>query len=329
MKKYFLVIYLLSSLPSYTQMLSEKSMLDIKVIENNIKSYAKNIVYAEDWLDRFKADSAFTRGLVQALKQPYSFYYNFDSIETISKLYAPDSSFKIFTWQISKDLNYYRQKGAIQMNTTDGSLKLFPLFDFSEFTNNPVDSVRNSGHWIGAMYYKIILKKFNNKNYYTLLGLDENNARSSKKWIEVLTFNENNEPQFGGRFFNYPANDKTKPPQPAYRFCLEFKKDGGARMNYDSRYDEIIFDHLSSESSEDNGKHNLVPYGDYEGFKWINGTWTFVKNPFANAVFDENQSALPNALLDEKGNRIEKKLDDASKKNQQKQLPKKEDNLFK
>ncbi|MFX8657116.1 hypothetical protein ABTM30_19720, partial [Acinetobacter baumannii] len=84
--------------------------------------------------------------------------------------------------------------------------------------------------------------------------------RSNKKWIEVLTFNEKGEPQFGGRFFNYPANDVTKPAQPAFRFCLEFKKDAGARMNYDSRYDEIIFDHLSSESAEETAKHTLVPY---------------------------------------------------------------------
>lgn len=294
-------------------------------MELQLKNDADSMVYADDWFTRFRADSSFIKNFVQALKQPYSFWYNFDSVKAISKLYAPDSSFKIFTWEVMKDFTYYRQRGAIQLPTDDGSLKLIPLFDFSDFTAKPYDSVRNAQHWIGAMYYKIILKTYNNKKYYTLLGLDDNNARSNKKWIEVLTFDNEGKPQFGGRFI-YPANDATKPPQGAARFCLEFKKDAGARMNYDTRYDVIVFDHLTSESDDIKSKHTLIPYGDYEGFKWINGAWNYVKNPFSNTVFDEKQNSFPSLLLDENGNRVEKKLDDASKKNQQKQPVKQDDN---
>lgn len=297
----------------------------MQAMELQLKNDADSMVYADDWFTRFRADSSFIKNFVQALKQPYSFWYNFDSVKAISKLYAPDSSFKIFTWEVMKDFTYYRQRGAIQLPTDDGSLKLIPLFDFSDFTAKPYDSVRNAQHWIGAMYYKIILKTYNNKKYYTLLGLDDNNARSNKKWIEVLTFDNEGKPQFGGRFI-YPANDATKPPQGAARFCLEFKKDAGARMNYDTRYDVIVFDHLTSESDDIKSKHTLIPYGDYEGFKWINGAWNYVKNPFSNTVFDEKQNSFPSLLLDENGNRVEKKLDDASKKNQQKQPVKQDDN---
>lgn len=290
-----------------------ESLQKMQAMELQLKNDADSMVYADDWFTRFRADSSFIKNFVQALKQPYSFWYNFDSVKAISKLYAPDSSFKIFTWEVMKDFTYYRQRGAIQLPTDDGSLKLIPLFDFSDFTAKPYDSVRNAQHWIGAMYYKIILKTYNNKKYYTLLGLDDNNARSNKKWIEVLTFDNEGKPQFGGRFI-YPANDATKPPQGAARFCLEFKKDAGARMNYDTRYDVIVFDHLTSESDDIKSKHTLIPYGDYEGFKWINGAWNYVKNPFSNTVFDEKQNSFPSLLLDENGNRVEKKLDDASKK---------------
>jgi hypothetical protein len=44
------------------------------------------------------------------------------------------------------------------MKTTDGSLKLFPLFDMSEFTNRPTDSLRTNQNWIGALYYGIVKK---------------------------------------------------------------------------------------------------------------------------------------------------------------------------
>ncbi len=246
-------------------------------MEESMKQNAFDIVNAEELVDRLRADSAFTRSLVQALKIPYSFSYGFDSLKskTISVLYAPDSSFRIFTWQIMRDFTYYRQKGAIQMHTTDGSLKLVPLYDFSDFTENPFDSVRNNEHWIGAVYYNIIQKKYNNKNYYTLIGYDENDARSTKKWIEVLTFDADNKPQFGGQYFNYP-NDDYKPRQPAYRFCLEFKKSANAKLNYDPELGMIMFASLTSEVGEPGSRFTLIPIGNFEGFKWVNGKWVYV-----------------------------------------------------
>ncbi len=317
MKKISFLIILFASLSAKSQTITQTNLKRLQHIEDSIKPFANDIVNAEEWIDRFRADSFFTRGFVRALVIPNSFYYNFDSLQ-ISKVIAPDSSFKIFTWQVMKDFSYYRQRGAIQMHTDDGSLKLFPLFDYSEFAVNPTDSVRDAHHWIGAIYYKIILKTFNNKKYYTLIGSDENDARSNKKWIEVLTFDAAGNPQFGGKFFSYPITDETKPKQPAYRFCLEYKRDGGVRMNYDERYDAIIFDHLTAEGDDAKNKYSLIPYGDYEGFRWINGVWKFLSNPFANVIFDDKQSTFPAKLIDEKGKVNEKKLIEQSKKNMKK-----------
>ncbi len=244
-------------------------------LEENMRNYANDIVNAEETADRAIADSIFTKSLVNALKIPYSFSYPFDSLSTISRLYAPDSSFRIITWQVMKDFSYYRQKGAIQYHTKDGSLKLIPLYDYSPFTENPVDSVRSNRQWIGAVYYNIIQKTFNNKNYYTLIGYDANDARSTKKWIDVLTFDEKNQPLFGGRYFNYP-NDEIKPSQPAFRFCLEFKKEANARLNYDEELDMITFAKLTSENGEPENKYTLIPVGSFEGFRWVNGKWIYV-----------------------------------------------------
>ncbi|MEI6265650.1 MAG: hypothetical protein WCP74_11130 [Sphingobacteriia bacterium] len=260
---------------SNAQTIANKKLL--QTAEQSLSKYAYDIVNAEEITDRLRADSFFTKNLVQALKTPYSFNYAFDSLKTISRLYAPDSSFRIITWQLMKDFTYYRYKGAIQLKTPDGSLKLIPLYDGTDFTERPVDSVRTNENWIGALYYNIVLKKFNNKNYYTLIGYDENDARSTKKWLEVLTFDNNNKPLFGGRFFSYP-NDPIKPPQPAYRFCLEFKKEANAKLNYDAEIDRIVFAKLVSETGEISKKHTLVPYGTIEGFRWELGKWIYIPN---------------------------------------------------
>jgi len=258
--------------------LTAQSTADKKALrsaESILKTYSFEITNADEMVDRTIADSFFTRSLVKALKIPYSFNYGFDSLKTISRLYAPDSSFRIITWQIMKDFTYYRYKGAIQFKTTDGSLKLIPLYDGTDFTERPVDSVRTNENWIGALYYNIVLKTYNNKKYYTLLGYDENDARTTKKWMEVLTFDNNNKPVFGGRYFSYP-NDPIKPPQPAFRFCIEFKKEANAKLNYDPEIDRIVFAKLVSETGEISKKHTLVPHGSIEGFKWELGRWIYI-----------------------------------------------------
>jgi len=274
MRSFLTLLFFTSSFINlFAQSTADKKAL--RSAESILKTYSFEITNADEMVDRTIADSFFTRSLVKALKIPYSFHYGFDSLKTISRLYAPDSSFRIITWQIMKDFTYYRYKGAIQFKTTDGSLKLIPLYDGTDFTERPVDSVRTNENWIGALYYNIVLKTYNNKKYYTLLGYDENDARTTKKWMEVLTFDNNNKPVFGGRYFSYP-NDPIKPPQPAFRFCIEFKKEANAKLNYDPEIDRIVFAKLVSETGEISKKHTLVPHGSIEGFKWELGRWIYV-----------------------------------------------------
>jgi hypothetical protein len=276
----------------------------LQSMEDSLKIWSKQMVMAQEASTRFYADSIFIKKFVQALKVPGSFYYPFDSVKTVSKLYAPDSSFRIYTWEIQKDESYFRQYGAIQMHTKDGSLKLFPLFDQSDYSVIPTDSVRSNRNWIGAIYYQILMKEFNGKKYYTLIGLDDNDFTSTRKWIEVLSFDSNDQPVFGGDFFKY-KDESNKPQQPVARFCLEFKKDGKARLNYDKELDLIIFDHLVSETPGDNSKYNLIADGDYEGFKWSNGKWVHVSKIFAEQKLKDGQAPVPVPFKDDTGKPIE------------------------
>ncbi len=95
-------------------------------LEDSMKPASNSMIMAPLMEDRLVADSVFTRNLVKALRVPYSFSYPFDSILTVSKIYAPDSSFRIFTWQFERDESYFRHRGAIQMKTADGSLQSLP-----------------------------------------------------------------------------------------------------------------------------------------------------------------------------------------------------------
>jgi outer membrane lipoprotein-sorting protein len=301
------------------QNLSRTTVEKLRKEEDSMKNYSREMIIDKTATQRFSADSVFIRMLVRSLRTPNSFYYPFDSLETVSRIYAPDSSFRIFSWQWTRDDDYFRQRGAIQMKTADGSLQLYPLLDMSEFTAAPQDSVRNGNNWIGAIYYGIVMKTFNNKKYYTLLGYDDNNRRSTKKWMEVLSFDERNRPVFGGPFFDTTVG-KIATSASLARYCLEYKKDGRARMNYDKDMDMIVYDHLVSESNEPAKQYTMVPDGDYQGFKWTNGKWVIVDKIFDYKLKD-GQAPMPAPIKDASGHSDEMKLLQQSEKNRQKELP--------
>ena len=289
--------------------------------EDSLKRYADRMINGITDIERFHANDSFTRGLVRVLQMKNSFYYPFDSLQTISKLYAPDSSFRIFTWQLMKDDYMYLQKGAIQMRTEDGSLKLLPLFDASMFTAKPVDSVRSRKNWIGAIYYKIIEKEYNGRKYYTLLGFDDFTITSNRKWMEVMTFDDKTgEPVFGGNYISFAEDTARKAVQK--RFGIEYKKDAATTFNYNPEKDMIIYDHLISETDEPERKETYVPDGDFEGFKWKNGQWVHV-----DKVFDfrlrEGEEPHDELIRDSKGNIDENKLMEQSKKNEERAKQKK------
>ena len=216
---------------------SDKSFLLKK--EDSLKTVGLKIIQGRDAADRFFADSAFTRIFVRALKTRNSFNYAFDSIVNISKLYAPDSSFKIFTWQLMINENTIRQHGAIQMKTADGSFKVFPLIDKSDIIINQTDSIADNNGWMGAVYYKILQKEYKGETFYTLLGFDENNIKSDKKIMDVLQF-VNGKPVFGNKMF--VIENSTEYQKQMARFILEYKKEAAARLTFDTDLGAIVFD---------------------------------------------------------------------------------------
>ena len=307
MKKSLLFsLFLICSFYCFAQRIKKDDAILLQQKEDSLKVYSFKLIQGISAESRFNADSIFTKMFVRALVTKNSFYYPFDSLETISKLYAPDSSFRIFTWQMVINENIVRQHGAIQMRTANGALKLYPLIDKSDITINLADTFANNKGWIGAVYYKIVETTEGKQHYYTLLGYDENNIRSNRKIIEVLNFNSD-EPTFGGRFFSFEEDTARRPT--LSRYIMEYKKDAGARLTYDNDLKMIVFEHLESESNEPNKKWTYIPDGDYEGFKWKNGKWVHVTKVF-NLVTPEGKEPVPNPVKDAEGNTQEDKLQD-------------------
>lgn len=275
------ILFLFSILISLmVQAQTASNLKEMKERSDSLKIFAYAMVNDMDAGDRYQACMELIPHLVEALKVPYSFNYPFDSLKEVSIIYPQDSSFRIFTWAFTpNDRMSYRFYGALQMRTPDGSLKLFPFFDNSEFTHD-FDTITSNKAWIGALYYNIVSTKSKGKTYYTLFGWHGYQFRSDEKLLDVLTF-EDGKPVFGAPIFNLGSgsNDQAGVRN---RFLLIYKRNGGLGLNYNTDKKMIIFDHLASLNGKPQEKYTLVPDGTYEGFKWVSGHWMYVSKVFHN-----------------------------------------------
>ena len=273
--------------------------------EDSLKERAGFMILDSVATGRLLAYKDFVPVLIRALKIKNSFYYPFDSVQGISKLYAPDSSFRIFTWYIEIDDYTGWQRGFIQQKTNDGSLKGNWLFDNSDYAESPISMVCSDSTWIGAVYYDIIKTEYKGKNFYTLFGIDRYAVRSDKKWIEVLTFDDKKRPVFGGPYFSFQEDSIKRPTQS--RFEIEFKEEARTLVDYIPDLKLILVDHLISETDEPDNFSTYVPDGDYEGFKWQNGKWVHIDKVF-NYKLEDGQAPIGDLLMDIKGKKDENKL---------------------
>ena len=274
------MLLVFACLLTYAQQPDAAGLARLKHEQDTLQVLSRLVFNGKGDDGRQRAVDEFIPTLVRALKTKYSFRFPFDSLKTVSILYPQDSTFRIFTWGLERENGFFRHFGAIQVNTPDGQLKLFPLFDASDYITN-TDSITDNKSWYGCLYYNIVQQHYFNQEYYTLFGWDANNPRSQKKIVEMLTF-KNGTPVFGGPFFSF-AEDSTPTPV-RNRFIIEYKKESTATLNYNKELKLIVFDHLISETNEPMKKFTYVSDMDYEGFKWQAGKWVHVNKVFNDAI---------------------------------------------
>jgi hypothetical protein len=245
------------------------NLKQLKIYQDSLIILGKQFVNNPDEMERKAANYKFIRTLVGALKVPHSFNYPFDSLKSISILNAPDNRFRVLTWHVMNQDGSYRFYGTVQMNTGN-NLLMYPLEDYSPMLKNPQDSVTDNRKWYGAQYYKI-MRVAAERPYYILLGWKGNNVRSTRKVIEVLSFDRNDKPSLGMPVFDKSNNRK--------RIVFEYTRQASMLLRYVPEQNLIVFDHLAP--PDDKMKDRPETFGpdlSYDGYRLKNGRWEFVEN---------------------------------------------------
>ncbi|MEO1624969.1 MAG: hypothetical protein AAFV25_07410 [Bacteroidota bacterium] len=247
--------------------------------------------FINDSLDqtRFASVRKFIPTLVKALKVKNSFHYPFERLRTVSIQYDPDSTFRIFTWQLFVDDNTYRYFGAIQHNSPD--LKLFPLMDRSFEVTNPETADLTNDNWFGCLYYNMAPFDTPEGKKYLLFGLDYHDFHTRRKIIDVLSFDPSGKPSFGSEVFSsatHPQRFDNKK-----RLILEYSAQANVSSNFNEHMGIVVFDHLKAFNMPSGP--TFIPDGSYEGLQLENARWSHIEKLF-NQVSEE--APRPEPVLD-------------------------------
>ncbi|KLT63729.1 hypothetical protein [Pedobacter sp. BMA] len=239
--------------------------LKLKSLQDTLIKISTAAVAAESDEVKTEINGRFVKTLVEALKIPNSFSYPFDSLKNVSVIQSPDRAFRVLSWYLKQSNGTYRYYGTIQMNTNNGPLKLYPLIDQTDnFTD--ANAINNNQKWYGSRYYEIVpVKSGNHLPYYVLLGWKGNNETTTKKIIEILTFEKDN------LVFGAPVFDG-KELKGKNRIIFEYAKSNAMVLKTDQKAGMIVFDHLAPFDPEMVGRAEYYGSdGTFDGFKFIGG----------------------------------------------------------
>lgn len=236
----------------------------LNTLQDSLVILSEETFASKDDTERLEKNTLFVKKFISALKINNSFNFGFDSLKRISILKSPDNTFRIITWFLPNNDGTYRYYGTIQMGTQNGSLKLLPLTDNPNYVDG--NALTNNKNWIGARYYEMIPVLVNGKQpYYILLGWKGNNQKTTKKVIEVLSFDKG-EPVFGKNIFETQKNAALK-----NRVLFEYNRQNTMTLKVDKNVNMIVFDHLAPYDPKMVG--NFEYYGSDLSFDGYRLTW--------------------------------------------------------
>jgi len=256
----------------YTKATAQTMNKSLSMFEDSLIKLSNKTLNIDNKEQKLAANGQFVKTLVEALKIKNAFNFGFDSLKNISIIKSPDQSFRILSWYLPLNDGSYRFYGAIQMNTNGGDLKLYPLLDQTENITD-ANQITDNQKWYGARYYEIIpVTAAGRLPYYVLLGWKGNTAVTTKKVIEILSFDKG-KAVFGAPVFDGPLLKGKN------RIIFEYNKQNAMTLKTDKNAGMIVYDHLAPYEPSMTGHFEY--YGSdlsFDGFKMIAGRLRLQEN---------------------------------------------------
>ena len=269
---------------------------NLSLLEDSLSSLQRQIQKTSNDSTRQSLNILFRNTLRTAIGLPGSYTYPFDSLKKLAKMTSPDKKFRIYNWNIpaSNGSNLYFCFLQIPDKSNKNTSRIIELSDRSDSIPDPEHCALGPGCWYGALYFKIISERAENRAIYTLLGWVGTSAVEMQKVIEILWFDDKNNPHFGGKIFTKYKDGENKRVIFKYsplatmvlryeeQSLLKVKKWNSSRHKFEetlSKSPMIICDRLVTVDASEGKGAILAPAGDiYDGFIFEHGGWNFVED---------------------------------------------------
>ncbi len=273
-------------------------LLVLEEMEDTLGLLAYTVLHDSLEENRYLACRAIIPRLVRALKTPNSFQYPFEQLQYLSIQYPPDSSFRIFTWQLFVNRDEYRYYGAIQMNTAE--LALFPLIDRSfEIGDGVLETADlDNENWYGSVVYDILAVEKGPQPYYLLFGADTYQAYQRRKLVDVLSFDPNSgKPRFGLPVF-LEQNSEEEVVRTRSRLVQQFSAASYVTLKYDASSELIMQENLITVAGPYGEGPVNVPDGSYIGYALKkDGLWYSIPKVYTHTYGKGEMPRTPTEMM--------------------------------
>jgi hypothetical protein len=277
--KYIVIILALFSFRASSQVLDSLTRDTLNDLQIRMMGLGERMILSYDEEERLTSGYHFIKHMNYALKVQGSYNFKFDSLKSVSIIYAPDNAFRIITWNLVLNTGRFHYYGVLQLNPektkklkdTTNLRPFYPLIDRSEQIRNALDTTVDNTFWWGATYYKIIPVQFKKQVYYTLIGWNGATAMSNKKVVDVLYF-QNNKPYFGAPIFDLHMKKVLK------RMVFEYSNSATMTLRYEDSKGYLIYESVVPTRPQDQGHpETYLPDGTYDYLKFNKKTGIWEK----------------------------------------------------
>jgi hypothetical protein len=295
MKFFLIIVFFLFANSNWCQ-----SSLNQK--EKELLNLYQKIKLQESFEDKVNVSHEFNDEFKKALNQKDAFKFPFDSLAKLNgfkSIISSDQKVRVFTWGIKNNYDATFLYFGLVIRKDGSKNYLYELKDNLDPMNIQTNEVLESSKWYGAIYVDIIHKKNGSKNYYTVLGWDGNSSLSNLRILDVFSFSGKNL-KLGAPLFK---NQKAK----LNRVYFEYAETANMNMNYESKYNRIMFDHLIPETPDLKGIYSFyIPDFSYDSYIWRRDAWYLMEDVIG--VNEKEAKKLTILTPDGKGRLKKKKV---------------------
>lgn len=218
---------------------------------------------------RDSLSNAVSAGLRTLLSAPDGLTRSFEGIP-ISKVDAPDGSFRLVTWNVPLLDGTHRYHGMLLRADRKGA-QLIELRDGTAGITAPEVPELGADRWYGAVYYQVVPVRKGGKTYFTLLGWKGYSKVETRKVIDVLHF-KGAQARFGAPLF---GTGRLRATRKVFGYGFQ----STMMLRHEPEAGRIVLDHLSPVRPDLEGQWAFYgPDLSYDAYVWDKDHWRFERD---------------------------------------------------